>query len=262
MDNLRTYGDKPFKIALIHGGPGARGEMAPVAQVLCKSSGILEPLQSAHTIQGQLDELKTVLETEGQLPVILVGHSWGAWLSFILAAKNHGLVKKLVLVSSPPFEPKYAEQVRHARWSRLSEDHKQEFLSLAYRLDDPDAPDKDQLLARYGELAASIDLVDPLLPDSPPLVCDYKAYQGVWAEAEQLRASGELLKLGKLIKCPVLAIHGDYDTHPADGVKLPLTRILRDFSFILLEKCGHSPWREKQARDRFYEILKREISSD
>ena len=69
----------------------------------------------------------------------------------------------------------------------------------------------------------------------------------------------ELLALGKEITCPVVAIHGDYDPHPVAGVREPLSRVLRDFTFIILEKCGHEPWIEKYARDEFYEILRREI---
>ena len=44
-----------------------------------------------------------------------------------------------------------------------------------------------------------------------------------------------------------MAIHGDYDPHPASGVKEPLSRILRDFRFILLDHCGHTPWKEVEA---------------
>jgi len=34
---------------------------------------------------------------------------------------------------------------------------------------------------------------------------------------------------------------------------------VKNYRFILLEKCGHEPWQEKYARDKFYEILKKEI---
>ena len=87
----------------------------------------------------------------------------------------------------------------------------------------------------------------------------YDSGQQVWQEAEALRRSGELLEMGKQITCPVVAIHGDYDSHPAEGVERPLSRVLRDFRFVLLDKCGHSPWLEKQARDRVYDILRIEI---
>ncbi|MFO7996195.1 MAG: alpha/beta hydrolase, partial [Dehalococcoidia bacterium] len=71
--------------------------------------------------------------------------------------------------------------------------------------------------------------------------------------------SGQLLEIIRRIKCPVLAIHGDYDPHPAHGVKDPLSRAIKDFRFVLLEKCGHYPWRERKARDMFYCILNAEI---
>jgi pimeloyl-ACP methyl ester carboxylesterase len=73
-----------------------------------------------------------------------------------------------------------------------------------------------------------------------------------------MRQSGELLALAGQIRCPVVAIHGDYDPHPAEGVQEPLSATLGHFRFILLEKCGHTPWMERQARDAFYAILKKE----
>ncbi len=32
MKNLKVYGKPPFNVAVIHGGPGAPGEMAPMAR--------------------------------------------------------------------------------------------------------------------------------------------------------------------------------------------------------------------------------------
>jgi len=71
MDNLRIYGEAPFNIAVIHGGPGAPGEVASVARKLSSVRGVLEPLQTAKTINRQLDELKEVLKKNGDPPVTL-----------------------------------------------------------------------------------------------------------------------------------------------------------------------------------------------
>jgi pimeloyl-ACP methyl ester carboxylesterase len=57
----------------------------------------------------------------------------------------------------------------------------------------------------------------------------------------------------------VVAIHGDYDPHPSEGVREPLSRTLRDFRFVLLRNCGHKPWIERAARDEFYEILRKQL---
>jgi hypothetical protein len=42
---------------------------------------------------------------------------------------------------------------------------------------------------------------------------------------------------------------------------VPLARVLRDFRFVLLPRCGHEPWRERHARDAFYAVLRQELSS-
>ena len=57
----------------------------------------------------------------------------------------------------------------------------------------------------------------------------------------------------------VLAIHGDYDPHPFKGIKLPLGKRVRDFRFLLLEECGHEPWNEISVKNRFYDILEKEL---
>src|SRR5947208_748840 len=137
MNNLRKYGSPPYNVAVIHGGPGAPGYMAPVARELSARRGVLEPLQTARALAGQVEEL----------------------------------------------------------------------------------------------------------------------HLAVWQDAKEFRRYGALLWLGKQIQCPVLAIHGDYDPHPAEGVEKPLSGVLQDFRFILLADCGHLPWIEKEAREEFYRIV-------
>ncbi len=259
MKNLRKYGNKPFNVAVIHGGPGAPGELAPVARELSSVRGVLEPLQTAATLEGQVHELKAVLEKNGDLPVTLIGFSWGAMLSFIITARYPPLVKKLILIGSGAYEEKYADNMMKIRLSRLSEEEREEALSLMETLSDPTTLDKNTPMVRLGELISIADSYNPLPHESEILECQYDIYQSVWEQGMKLRSSGKLIELGKRIQCPVVAIHGDYDPHLAEGIKDPLSRILKDFQFILLEKCGHYPWIERSARDKFYSILKKEV---
>ena len=80
-------------------------------------------------------------------------------------------------------------------------------------------------------------------------------------EAARMRVNGELISLAEHICCPVIAIHGDYDPHPAEGVQVPLSSRLTDFHFHLLPCCGHSPWMEQYAMETFYEIIVNELRS-
>jgi len=261
LQNPRKYGVPPFNIVVVHGGPGACGEMAPVARGLSSDFGVLEPLQTATMIDGQVKELEEAIRTHGNPPVALVGHSWGAWLAFILAAKNPSLVGKLVLVGSGPFEEKYASEIMPARLSRLPENERNELALLLKKMESQGEKDSDAIMDRVGDLISKSDHFDPLPLEPEPVEFRPEVYQSVWPEASRLRQSGELLEMGKKITCPVVAIHGDHDPHPADGVRIPLEKVLKDFKFVLLEKCGHDPWLEKHAREKFFEVLKGELGS-
>lgn len=259
MKNLRTYGKPPFNVAVIHGGPGAAGEMAPVARELESGWGVLEPLQTKSTVEGQIQELGSVLEQNAELPVFLIGFSWGAWLSFLVAAYHPNLVRKLILVGSGPFEEKYAVGIERTRLNRLSEGERVEVESLFEILNDDKTQDKKEAFARFGALFSKVDAFDPIKSEPEAVRYEPEIFRAVWAEAAELRRNGKLLELGKRITCPVVAIHGDYDPHPAEGVQKPLSTILPNFRFILLPNCGHKPWVEREAKNKFYKTLKEEL---
>jgi pimeloyl-ACP methyl ester carboxylesterase len=260
MRNARKYGKEPFRVAAIHGGPGAAGAMAPVARELSKERGILEPLQTKATLNGQVRELRSILRKNAGLPVTLVGYSWGAMLSFIFAAHYPSLVHKLILVSSGPFEEKYAAGILKTRLTRLTKKERKEAEGLLTVFTGSMKGKKGDLFARFGCLMSKADSYDVLPHKRERITCRAGIFQNVWAQAQKMRSSGELLALGEKIKCPVVAVHGDYDPHPAQGIKTPLSGVLKNFRFILLKKCGHCPWHERYARKRFYEVLRKELT--
>jgi pimeloyl-ACP methyl ester carboxylesterase len=259
MKNFRTYGSPPYNVVVVHGGPGAPGAVAPVARELSRFAGVIEPLQTKSSFEGQVRELCDVLKKHAHPPVTLIGHSWGAFLSYIVTARYPALVKKLVLVGSGPFEEKYAGNITPDRLNRLSEADRIEAFHLIDIINGVTAGDKDRSMAGLNGLYAKADTYAALPQKTGVLRFSEEINRKVWAEAKQLRTSREILELGKKIECPVLAIHGDYDPHLAAGVEEPLSRVLINFRFVLLEKCGHEPWLERYARDKFYQVLKNEL---
>jgi len=253
----------PYPVAVVHGGPGAPGEMAAVARELSSVKGILEPLQTATTLDGQVRELMQVLEKDGMPPITLIGFSWGAFLSWMVAARYPALIKKLILVGCPPFEDQYAKAITKTRLDRLKPGERRQAQDLMAALENPDGPrgeaDRDLLLARLGGLLSRADTCDAFAVDNQSFYCQYDVFKGVWDEACELRRAKILLAMGQKITCPVLAIHGDYDPHPAEGVEVPLEKNLNNFRFVLLPKCGHRPWIERNAAEEFYRILTEEI---
>ncbi len=266
MERVRKYGNGPFRVAVIHGGPGAAGSVAPIARKLGETRAVLEPLQTATTLDGQVEESRPVIEQHATTLVVFIGHSWGAWLSYLITANYPALVRKLILVGSGPFEEHYVPLIAKNRFRRLSQEEQEEFLQLAERLNTAETPESAVSLSRLGELAHKADSYDPIDWSTATTALDVvdqrvEMYQGVWAEAAELRRTGKLLKLSEHITCLALAIHGDCDPHPAAGVQEPLAAGLNDFRLVLLEQCGHDPWRERHAMERFYTLLEHELST-
>lgn len=257
MDNLRKYGKAPFTIAIIHGGPGAAGEVTPVARILSNDCGVLEPIQTADSLEGQVEELRYVLENNARCPVTLMGYSWGAWLSFILAARFPAIVKKLVLISAGPFEEKYTAQLAKTRRSRLTAEEQTEFNS-AIEILNSDEPN-EKAFKTLGTLSSKTDVYDPIEDKSDKIICRADIFQKVWPQADKLRRTGKLLEMAAKIKIPAIAIHGDYDPSPYQGVEKPLSEKMHDFRFVLLKNCGHKPWVERGAKEEFYKIIKEEL---
>ena len=258
---VRTYGNPPFEIAVIHGGPGGIGSAGDFAESLQKhcGRGVLEPLQSKNSIGELLAELEDQLyASEAGFPVVLIGHSWGAWLAGLFAERHPEQVRKLILIGSGPLRPE--EGIDAVRRARFSPADREEYDRLADAFANAPPDRRNVLLKHLGELCEKVDSFHPMKAETAPESSfDGEMFVRVWREAAAFRAAGGLEKAFLRIRVPITIVHGDYDPHPADGVR----RIL-EFSgvpcrFFLLERCGHAPWREREAADSFFEVLRGEI---
>ena len=265
VPGLRRYGAPPFRVAVLHGGPGAPGYVAPVAARLADRRGVLEPLQLAPSVTGQLDELDALLaEGDAVEPVTLVGHSWGAVLGYLFAAHHPDRVRRLLLVASAPFDEAAGEATLATRLTRLDADDRQVAETARAVLADAGSSPaaRAAAMAEVDRLFGRVDSWDPITLDVGALTDRPDVYDAVWREVRAMRANGELVALGTRIRCPVLGIHGDYDPHPADGVRRPLAPVLADFRWVELAHCGHTPWLEREAAGPFFELVEAELARD
>lgn len=259
QQNIRKHGKPPFTAALIHGGPGAAGEMAPVARRLGKTRGVLEPLQTADSVQGQIDELISHLKSRARTPVTLVGFSWGAWLSLLAACAAPSLVKKLILIGCGPLKEEYSGLIRENRLKRLQGADRRTLRMLMEELDDPAGVFSAEKANRLRQLTRKTDSFDPVCSNGNSISFQADIAKRVWQEARLWRQQGTLLRAAEKVRCPVILLHGQHDPHPAEGILMPLADVMNAFTFIMLHDCGHKPWIERRARDRFFQILEDQL---
>ncbi len=262
MENIRYYGKPPYNVVLVHGGPGAAGEMAPVARKLSARFGILEPFQTKYSIDGQVEELYAVIRDRSISPVVLVGFSWGAWLAMLVAAKYYREVSKLILIGCGPLENRYVQDIFKTRMSRLNSNDQNKLNSILSGIEKRSVFNIDDAFSELGRIMTKADSYNPMPETEDIIYTNAEIYFAVWKEAIELRSSGSLLNTIDQIRCPVEVIHGDYDPHPFSAVIQPLSSTLKSrFYYHILPGCGHKPWIEQSAWQSFYRILEEGINS-
>ncbi|MCB2230346.1 alpha/beta hydrolase [bacterium] len=258
--NVRLYGSPPYKIAVLHGGPGAPGYMAPVARELAGESGIAEPLQSKDSLRGQIEELKAQLEHHANPPCVLIGSSWGAVLALLAAAEYPHLASKLILVGSAVLDAASSATIEPRRLSRMDTPTRRRFDQIRNELESMEGDRKAELFREWGRMMSETDIYDGSIDDLETSAFQDDIFRSVWPDYTTLRDTpGALSERFSKIDIPVTVIHGDYDPHPIDGIRPFLQSCLRQLSFHLLHNCGHYPWLERQARNRFFEILRADL---
>ncbi len=65
----RLHGEEPNSVVLLHGGPGAWGEIFSLADLLKDRYGLIEPFQMQPSLDGQLEELHGIIKENAFSPV-------------------------------------------------------------------------------------------------------------------------------------------------------------------------------------------------
>ncbi len=253
---VRLYGKEPYKVVLVHGGPGAIGSLKGFSDEFSKLSklGVVEAIQSKYSIAELIEELYWQIKNNCTGKVSLIGHSWGAWLVALFAEKYPEQVKNVILVGCGPLEDQYVSEIGSRRLQNISDEDG----TIFQRLISNQATDEDM-----ERIPGILDKSDNYCLENREKhradKADSEMHNKVWSEAARLRTNGELLTSFKNIKSKLYLIQGSLDPQPAKGVTLPFQDNNVPCETYILEKCGHSPFMEKYAKEEFYKILMRAI---
>ena len=237
---VRSYGSLGPLVIVIHGGPGAPGTMAPVARELAPSFRVLEPFQRASggaplTVARHVSDLFEVVSAQAGRPA-LVGSSWGAMLALAYSAAYPDAAAALVLVGCGTFDDASRAAFQATVAERLAA--KQQRFTLR----------DESLVPAYsydvGAARPDVENYDP------------RGYAETWTDMLRLQQTGVYPAAFAAIQAPVLMLHGAADPHPGAMIRDRLKRYIPHLEYRELDKCGHYPWLERQARDEFFAFLR------
>ena len=244
---------------MLHGGPAAVGDVAPIARGISKSFRAVEPWQRGSgsvplTVARHVADLhELATELGGDSPVAIVGHSWGAMLALCYAAEHPSKTGPLVLVGCGTFDPAARNRMLATIEDRMDDGLRDQLHRMSTELADP----ADRFMRTF-KLTRHLFDFDPINPyavkeESEPF--DLEAYQQTWNDMARLQADGTYPRAFGVIRSPVLMLHGQYDPHPGTLIRDSLLRHLPQLEYHEWERCGHSPWIEKFARDAFFSAI-------
>lgn len=252
---LRSHGASSRVVIVLHGGPGAPGSAASLARGLEDEFRALEPFQrradeAPMTVARHVEDLVAVVAHCGDPRPALVGHSWGAMLALAYAAAHPGTLASLALVGCGTFDLAARAQFRGRLDARMDADFRRQLAALD-EITDPDAR-----LSAKGALLESIYDVDALPDDADSLPADARGGAETWQDMLRLQAAGVYPAAFAAIDAPALMLHGDDDPHPGWMIHASLQAWMPHLEYVSWARCGHSPWRERGAREDFYRTLK------
>lgn len=254
------YGSSPHNVVVLHGGPGASGEVAPIAVELQDQFGILEPLPKGSTIDEQVSEIAEMIRKLCEPPVYMIGHSWGAILALMFAAEHPELVRKLILISCGPLEEGWDEEIIETRFSRLYDRNVKEIILLVDIISEKKPGNRQAAYELLQEKLIETDAYAPIPQGKNRIGCDLDAHKTLWGEALEMRESGALADIVGMVECPVFAIHGEYDPNPHQSSSNLISATVDDFTVEVLNRCGHRPWIEEHAHRHFYALLRKALA--
>ena len=253
---VRRYGNSGPLVLVLHGGPAAVGDVAPVAKGLSGSFRAVEPWQrgsggSPLTVARHIADLhELAVDLGGDSPVAIVGHSWGAMLALCYAAEHPGKAGPIVLVGCGTFDQSSRSMMQAIIEERMDDDVRERIQKLS-----SGSNDLAEQFVRTFKLTRHIFDYNPIGPyaekeESEPF--DLKAHDETWSDMRRLQDDGTYPNAFAAIESPVLMIHGQYDPHPGKMIRDSLLPFLPQLEFREFERCGHNPWIENSSRELFF----------
>jgi pimeloyl-ACP methyl ester carboxylesterase len=174
-------------------------------------------------------------------------------LALCYAAEYPGNAGPIVLVGCGTFDQAARTRMQATIEDRMDDDLRDQLRRTSSELADP-----ADLFIRTFRLTRHLFDFEPIntYPDKEEYEpFDVSGHEETWSDMAKLQADGTYPGAFGVIDSPVLMLHGQYDPHPGNMIRDCLIRHLPQLEYHEWQRCGHSPWIEKFARDEFFTVV-------
>jgi len=189
-----------------------------------------------------LDDLRHLLDFWGIEKAVLIGHSWGALLSLLLASRYPERIDRLVLVAPASITSGDRNDFLERLESRAREmgliEAQRELIDSGLRRSDP-----EEFRRRAFELTLAPYLKEARIPNGLlPYGIAHRVREAVWRSLGEYDFTEEISK----VSVPVLMIHGEFDIIPLSSSQQIANSV--GARLEVFEDSGHMPFFEEYER--------------
>ena len=254
---IRFHGDRGSPVITLHGGPGAYGGAARLAQGLSSDFRVIEPWQRPGggiplSVAVHVEDLHNLIlsRLSAEKPV-LVGSSWGAMLALAYAAEHSSSISAIALVGCGTFDKASRDMIVQRRRRKIADyisKHPEHEADLQLDIG-------EQMMKWHG----MTDAYDPLPVDDEavePGTFDMQGHTETWQDMVRCQDAGIYPQSFSDITIPVLMLHGADDPHPGTMIRDSLKPYIPQLEYHEFSRCGHDPEIEKYAKEDFFAALR------
>lgn len=246
-------------IIIVHGGPGMAhnylfkpfSKLANNNKLIFfdqRGNGLSDEFKQNEkiTVDNLVEDLEALRKEFGIEKLVLAGQSWGAIIAINYAAKYPQNLKKLLLLEPAMGSSDYIPEFAKTIMSRLSQSEKDEMLAL---IKNPSIKNDPVLYKKYDNIWFKAYYYDTKKQD--PNRLDYmdsamvKKAHASSAMFNPYIGNFNLYDKMKIITCPLLIIHGEYDPIPNESIQ-KMKEAVKHAELNIIKECGHFAHVEKE----------------
>jgi len=123
MDNLKFYGDEPYKLIMLCGDLDESGILGQYVQDISPRIGVVKVFKKNTSEEAMLSEVAEVIHDYCSGLVTIVGQDKGAEIAYLCARQNPRIINSVVMLESKQMSSKDFDPIEGVKLCSVEKEH-------------------------------------------------------------------------------------------------------------------------------------------